>query len=267
MAQQATQPPSEADLRALELASPGEMTLIDHLRELRTRVFICAVTVAVMVMVSFVFRDRVFDFLLEPGRNAVKDGQEFRLNSFSPTDRVFVVFKICGYAGLILASPIVIYQILAFVIPGLTPRERRAIFPSVFGFLAFLLAGMAFSYYVILPASLGFLFGFEDKVFENEIGAQQYIGFVTRMIFWVGLCFEMPMVMMFLAKLRVARAGQMLRFWRYAIVIIAVIAAVATPTPDAVTMSLVIVPLLGLYVLGIGMAWVAQPKRPAESPG
>ncbi len=266
MTQQPASPSDQPDLRPVDLPVAGaEMTLIEHLLELRTRVFVCAAAVVLGVIGAWFIHGQIFDFLLEPARANLAEGDSFRLTSFSPTDRIFVIFKIVGYTGLILASPVIIMEVLLFVLPGLTSREKRGILPAMFGFVFFLLAGMAFSYYIILPASLNFLLNFENDSFENKIGATQYIGFVTRLIFWVGVCFEMPMVMMLLAKVRVARAGQMLRFWRYAIVIIALIAAIATPTPDALTMSLVVAPLLGLYVLGIAMAWLVQPKKPREA--
>jgi len=238
------------------------MTLLEHLRELRNRVMWCAGTVFVMIVLSFIFRGIIFDFLLDPGRSAIANGEEFRLVSFSPTDRIVVIFKLCLYTGLILSSPMIIYQTLAFVLPGLTPREKRLLLPSMAGVGFFLLAGMAFAYFIILPASLDFLLNFESDNFDNEIGAANYIDFVTRIIFFVGLAFEIPMVLALLAKLGVIRARQLVRFWRYAIVIIAIIAAVATPTPDMLTMSLVIAPLLVLYVVGIVLAWMLQPRQP-----
>ena len=121
---------------------------------------------------------------------------------------------------------------------------------------------MAFAYWIILPASLGFLLNFGGDNFDQKIGVKQYFDFAIRIIFWVGVSFELPMVLTLLAKLRVVRAKQLLGFWRYAIVIIFIVAAIVTPTPDPLTQSLVAGPLLGLYVLGIGLAWVVQPKRP-----
>jgi sec-independent protein translocase protein TatC len=123
---------------------------------------------------------------------------------------------------------------------------------------------MAFAYWIILPASLGFLLDLGGDNFNPVIGAKQYIDFATRIVFWVGLSFELPMVLALIARLGVVRAKQLLGFWRYAIVIIFVIAAIVTPTPDPLTQSLVAGPLLGLYVVGIGFAWLVQPKRPRQ---
>jgi sec-independent protein translocase protein TatC len=260
----ATEPARRQDEPALTPVAkpaPGEMTLLEHLRELRNRAFVSVAVVLVMIILSFVFRDMIFNFLLEPGRGAL--GQDFKLTSFSPTDRISTIFKLCFYTGLILSSPVVIYEILAFVLPGLTPREKRLLLPSMGGVALFLLAGMAFAYFIIIPASLDFLLNFESDDFDNEIGATAYIDFVTRLMFFVGIAFELPIVLAVLAKLGFVRAWQLVHFWRYALVIIAIIAAIATPTPDMLTMSLVIAPLIVLYVLGIVFALVLQPRDPA----
>src|SRR5204862_1984313 len=129
-----------------------------------------------------------------------------------------------------LSSPVLIYELLAFIIPGLTPKERRMIFPGLIGVVAFLLAGMAFAYYIILPASLGFLLNLGSGNLDQLIGAKQYMDFATRIIFWVGVAFELPMVLAMAARLGIVRARQLLKFWRYAVIIIFVIAAVITPT-------------------------------------
>ena len=170
----------------------GEMTLIEHLRELRNRVMVCAIVTFVAILVAFWFRDLIFDILLKPGREAA--GEDFQLAAFAPTESLVVTFKLCLFAGLIMASPVVIYEILAFVVPGLTPRERRLLLPGMAGVTLFLLAGMAFSYFMIIPASLGFLLNFQDDNIETFIRAEYYIDFVTRIVFFVGLSFELPMV-------------------------------------------------------------------------
>ncbi|MBK6560256.1 MAG: twin-arginine translocase subunit TatC [Dehalococcoidia bacterium] len=237
----------------------GEMTLLEHLRELRTRVLICAVAVVLGMLLCVVFWETIVGWLIAPARAEIPD---FRLTVFSPTETIALMFKIGMYGGLMLASPVVLYEILAFIVPGLTPRERKLVLPGIIGVVGFLIAGMAFAYWIILPASLGFLLNFGGDNFDQKIGVKQYFDFAIRIIFWVGVSFELPMVLTLLAKLRVVRAKQLLGFWRYAIVIIFIVAAIVTPTPDPLTQSLVAGPLLGLYVLGIGLAWVVQPKRP-----
>src|SRR5690606_27143523 len=120
----------------------------------------------------------------------------------------------------------------------------------------FLFMGMAFAYYIVIPYSLDFLLGIGGDTFVNATGTKEYIDFVTRLIFWVGIAFELPMVLALASRLGLVQPKQLLGFWRYAIIIICILSAVITPTPDALTLTLVAVPLMGLYALGILMAWI-----------
>lgn len=242
--------------------SAAEMTLLEHLRELRNRVLVSAVAVVLGMVICLYFWEAIVGWMLAPAR--AQEGEDFGLAVFGPTETIGVLFKVGLYGGLMLASPVVLYELLAFIVPGLTPKERKLLLPGLFGIIIFLVAGMAFAYWIILPASLGFLLDLGGDNFNPVIGAKQYIDFATRIVFWVGLSFELPMVLALIARLGVVRAKQLLGFWRYAIVIIFVIAAIVTPTPDPLTQSLVAGPLLGLYVVGIGFAWLVQPKRPRQ---
>jgi sec-independent protein translocase protein TatC len=237
-----------------------EMTLLEHLRELRNRVIICALALIIGCAICFYFWEPVLGWMLAPGR--VKD-PGLKLTSFSPTDRIGAIFKIGLYGGLAVASPVWIYELLAFIVPGLTPRERKLLLPGILGVVAFLLAGMAFAYWIILPNSLGFLLDFGNKQIENQQGIQQYVSFVTRIVFWVGVAFEMPIVLGLAARLGLVRAKQLLGFWRYAIIIIFIIAAIITPTPDPFNQTLVAAPLFFLYFVGILFAKLVQRPKPA----
>ncbi len=248
-------PPVEA---GADIGGP-EMTLLEHLKELRYRVMVSGFAVLIGVVVCFYFWETILGWMVAPARDRVAD---FRVSSFSPTDRIGIIVKIGLYGGVILASPVVVYQLLAFIVPGLTPRERRILLPGIIGAAIFLLAGMAFAYWIILPASLGFLLELGSDEIDNVIGIRQYVDFVTRIIFWVGVSFELPMVLAIAARLGLVRARQLLSFWRYAVVVVFVIAAIVTPTPDPITQTFVAGPLLGLYFIGILMAWTVQPRRP-----
>lgn len=238
-----------------------EMTLLDHLKELRNRVLVSAVAVVLGMLICFFFWQDILGWLLAPAREQIAG---FRVASFSPTDRISIIVKIGLYGGMMLASPVLIYELLAFIVPGLTPRERRLLIPGIAGTVLFLLGGMAFAYWVILPASLGFLLELGSNEIENVTGIKQYVDFVVRIIFWVGVSFELPMVMLLAARLGVVRARQLLGFWRYAIIVIFVIAAVVTPTPDPITQTMVAGPLLVLYFVGILFAKLVQkPRDPA----
>lgn len=253
--QGAAAPPAEAE----GYAGGPEMTLLEHLKELRYRVMVSGVAVLIGVIVCFYFWETILGWMVAPARDRVPD---FRVSSFSPTDRIGIIVKIGLYGGVILASPVVVYQLLAFIVPGLTPRERKILLPGIIGAAFFLLAGMAFAYWIILPASLGFLLELGSDEIDNVIGIKQYVDFVTRIVFWVGISFELPMVLAIAARLGLVRARQLLSFWRYAVVVVFIIAAIVTPTPDPITQTFVAGPLLGLYFIGILMSWAVQPKRP-----
>jgi sec-independent protein translocase protein TatC len=150
---------------------------------------------------------------------------------------------------------VIVYQIIRFVLPGLTDRERRWLLLGVpFASLLFL-SGAAFTWYVMLPAAVPFLINFLG--ITTQVRPLNYFDFTTSLMFWIGLSFEMPLVVMFLAMLKLVKAAQLIRYWRYAIVVMAVVAAVVTPTVDPINMSLVMLPLAGLYVISIVLASIA----------
>lgn len=244
--------------------APGEMTILEHLIELRNRVLVSAIALVIGVMVCFLFWENILEFLLEPARAEM--GPDFTLASFSPTDRIVALFKIGLYGGVILASPVLIYELLAFIVPGLTGKEKRILFFGAGGAILFMLAGMAFAYYIILPQSLGFLLNLADDNVRDVIGIQQYTDFVTRIVFWVGLAFELPMVLALAAAMGLVTARQLLSFWRYAIIIVFIMAAIVTPTPDPLTQTLVAGPLFILYFLGILFAWILYRPRFGNAP-
>ncbi len=236
-----------------------EMTLMEHLKELRNRVLVAAVALVIATLVCFFFWEAIMGWLLAPARAQDPD---FRVASFSPTDRIGVLFRIGLYGGVLLSSPVIAYEVLAFIIPGLTPKERKMLLPGLFGIIFFLLSGMAFAYWVILPVSLDFLLHFGSDQFDDVIHAPAYISFVTRIIFWVGISFELPMVLALAARLGLVTWRALLGFWRYAIIVVFVIAAIVTPTPDPITQTFVAGPLLALYFVGVVLAYFFGQPRP-----
>lgn len=248
-----------------EAPEPGEryLTLIEHLQELRYRVMVSAFAVVIGLAVSAIFADDFIDYLKEP---AEEHRQGFQLQFIEPFENFVVYFKVSLLGGLILAMPVVVYQMLRFVTPGLRPGEKRWLYGTVLGSTALFLSGVAFAYYVALPPALDFLLNFNDDLAQPNIRIGSYIDFVTRLLFWTGVTFQTPLVVMYLARLRIVRAGQLLRWWRYAVVVISVIAAIVTPTIDPVTMSLVMGPLIVLYFAGIVLAWIVQPRLPGTQP-
>ena len=239
------------------------MTLIEHLEELRFRLFISAVFVVVGLGVSIFFGERLIDFLKEPAESKNPD---FRLQFIEPFELFVTYFRVSLLGGLIIGMPMIVYQGLRFVSPGLKAGERRWLYGTVAGAFALFLAGVAFAYYVALPPALDFLLGFGGgDLAEPNIRVGSYVDFVTRLLFWTGVAFETPLVVMYLARFGIVTAGQLLRWWRYSIVGAFIIAAVVTPTIDPVTQSIVAGPIIVLYFMGIILAVFVQPKRGSAS--
>jgi len=228
-----------------------EMTLRDHLIELRDRVMKAVLALVVGTVVGFVFARQVFDFLIRPLP------AQAEVVALAPTDSIIMYFKVSLIVGLIIAMPVILYQIIMFVIPGLYPNERQYLYRLLPAATVAFAAGAAFSTFVIVPFSVRYLSGFMADIISPTYRVQSYIDFVTALMFWVGVLFEMPLVLYFLAKLGVVDYKKLAGFRRYAIVIIAVLAAVMTPTPDPLTMTLVMVPLFLLYELGVQLARIA----------
>lgn len=240
---------------------PGEkyLSLLEHLQELRFRVMVCAFAVVIGLGISAYFAKDLISFMQDPAKDRAP-GVQFQ--SLEPMESFVTYFRVALLGGLICGMPVIVYQLLRFVSPGLKPGERVWLYGTVIGATALFLVGVAFAYYVALPPAMDFLLNFNTDLSQPNIRIGSYIDFVTRLVFWIGVSFETPLVIMYLARLRIVRARQLLAWWRYAIVAIAVIAAIVTPTVDPVTMSLVMGPLIVLYFLGILLAVIVQPKRP-----
>jgi len=225
------------------------MPLLEHLEELRQRIFKASAALVVATLLSFIFAGQLVDFLAAPigGRKA--------LVSIEITENIAIFMRVSLLSGVILAMPVIVYQVIRFVLPGLTDRERLWLMLGVpFASLLFF-SGAAFTWYVMLPTAVPFLINFLG--ITTQVRPLNYFEFTTSLMFWIGLSFEMPLVIMFLAKLKLVKAAQLIRYWRYAVVAMAVVAAAVTPTVDPVNMSLVMLPLGGLYVISIVLATIA----------
>ncbi len=226
------------------------MSLMDHVREIRDRVFRCAIALAIGGVLGFAVSQRALEILIIPY------GKE--LITTTPMEALTNVFTVSLTISAVLALPFILYQFLAFIMPGLYENEKRAIYLGLpFGFVLFLI-GVAFAWFVMVPNGLNFLKGIYPTVFTQLWKGEEYIPFVTGLLFWIGCAFEMPLIMYLLARANVVSGKMLLRNWRYAVVIIAVLSAIITPTPDPVNMGLVMAPLLVLYGISIVLANLAR---------
>ncbi|MGD2155913.1 MAG: twin-arginine translocase subunit TatC [Anaerolineales bacterium] len=226
------------------------MPLLQHLNELRQRIFKAFIAVIITTAISFVFAADLIDFLASP------IGGSKALVSIEITENMGMFMRVSLLSGLILGMPVIVYQGLRFALPGLSRKERRWLVFGVPAASLLFISGVAFTWFVMVPTAIPFLVGFIG--ITTQVRPSNYFEFITRMMFWIGICFEMPLVVMLLAKLKFLTAKQLIGGWRYALVGVALVAAVVTPTADPVNMGLVMLPLAALYVISIILAAVAD---------
>ena len=239
---------------------PGEveMSLVDHLEELRRRVLrsLLAVVLAAAGCLALV---RPLVRLLEV------PAQGIRFLQLAPGEFLFVSLKVAGYAGLSLALPWVLYEGLGFVLPGLTRRERRLVAPAVAGSAVLFAAGLAFAWWALVPAALRFLVSYGADVVEPLWSIERYLDFVLLLMVATALAFQLPVLQLLLAALGVVSAPTMLRAWRWVVLVAALAGAVLTPSTDPVTMLLLTGAITALYLVGVALAALAGGLRPAAA--
>jgi sec-independent protein translocase protein TatC len=233
-----------------------DMTVLGHFAELRKRLLVMVVALAVGVIASFAFSQKIAEYLSAP------IGGLSAMSSIEVTENVSAFMKISLLSGVVLALPVLLFEILAFIVPGLKPGERKWIWMVIPVATIFFVGGVAFTYYVMLPAALPFLLDFMGITTSPR--PSNYFSFVLNLMFWVGVCFEMPLVVFVLARLGIVNVKGLLKQWRVAIIASAVLAALITPTPDPVNMGLMMIPLLGLYVVSILFAVFARHQKKAK---
>jgi sec-independent protein translocase protein TatC len=227
-------------------------TLLEHLNELRSRLFHAVIVLVLTVLFSAVFTSTILKYLIKPY------GTELQV--LGPTESVVIYFRVALLSGAIIAMPYITLQLFLFVAPGLTRKEKRWVYLALPATTALFLAGVAFAWFVMVPTALGFLRDFESGIFKPGWTAERYIAFLTSLLFWIGVAFEMPVVVFVLARLGILGPQPLIHNWRLAVVIITVVAALITPTVDPFNMILVIGPLLVLYLISIGLAMLAFPR-------
>ncbi len=240
------------------------MTLFQHLGELRRRVFISVLALLVGSAVAFAFFRQIIELLVRPARDLGTDAAG-QLIYTEVTELLTTSVKVSFVCGFILALPVILYQVVMFVGPGLTRREKRyllAFLPAAF--LAFV-SGVAFAYFVMSPPALHFLLTFGSDVATPMIKVSNFVDLMVRLLFWMGLAFETPLIMYLLASLGIVNARRLGRFRRYWVIIAFILAAIITPTFDPVNQALVAAPLLVLYELGVLLARVAGRRKEPES--
>jgi sec-independent protein translocase protein TatC len=237
----------------------GKMSFLEHLDELRKRIVASLLGVAVGVLASFAFINHIVNFILKPTWQVLPAGS--RMIYTQPGEAFGLYIQISLIAGVVLAAPWIMYQVWLFIAPGLYANEKRLAIPFVALGTAGFVTGTLVNHYVTFPFMMRFFASFNtpDLVFMPRL--EDVFDLYTKMLLGMGLVFQMPMVVYTLAKLRMVTAGFLLRHFKYAFLIIFIVAAVITPTGDMVTQTIFAAPMVGLYVLSIFIAWFVRPKE------
>ncbi|MDB9419758.1 twin-arginine translocase subunit TatC [Microcystis aeruginosa] len=239
-------PPPDSPEFLDELPGEVEMSLFDHLEELRRRIFYSLIAVAVGAVGCFIFVKPLVQVLEVPA-------QGVKFLQLAPGEFFFVSLKVAGYSGLLVASPVILLQIILFVLPGLTRRERRLIVPVVLGSSVLFFAGLFFAYIALIPAALNFFVNYGAEVVEQAWSIERYFEFVLLLLFSTGIAFQIPVIQLILSFLGIISSQTMLSGWRFVVLGAVILGAILTPSTDPLTQSLLAGAVLGLYFGGIGV--------------
>jgi len=234
---------------------PG-MSLMEHLDELRRRIVHSAAYLTVGFVVAYFFHERLYGFIQQP-----LDRLHIKLNYTHPMDPLNLYLQVSLIGGAILASPFILYQVWLFIAPGLYQKERRFVVPFMVATVGLFLLGAGFGYFFVLPGALEILIVKFGSRFNPIVTIEEYTGFFLSIILGLGISFEMPILIFFLALFGIVSPQFLWKNIRYAILAVFLVAAIITPSPDPWTMCIYAIPMLCLYLIGIGVAWWVHPDR------
>jgi sec-independent protein translocase protein TatC len=271
---------------------PGgsRMSFLEHLDELRKRLIVCVGAIGVTFLIAFAFVQKLYDFVMEPLARmlprsptealskidpnalklltpeqikALKSVQDMggRLIYTQPTEAFILYLKIAFLVGIILAAPVILWQVWLFISPGLYRKEKRFAVPFVVLSSTGFVTGAAFTHYVLFPFMWKFLASFSNEYTMFAPRIEDVFSLYAKMVLGMGLVFQMPTLVYFLAKMRLVTARFLLKNFKYAILVIFIAAAVITPSGDMLTQVLFAAPMIGLYLISIGIAWLVAPRR------
>ena len=248
-------PPDDDD----ESEAGGKMSFLEHLDELRKRIVNSAIAIGVAVVLGFYWISQIVDFILAPTRKALPPG--VKMIYTEPGEAFSLYVTIALIMGVVIAAPYIMYQVWKFIAPGLYSNEKRLAIPFVVLTTGGFLLGAAFNHYVAFPFMMAFFASFNtpDLAFMPKL--EDVFGLYSKMLIGMGIVFQMPAVVYFLARMKLISARFLARHFKYAFLIIFVVAAVITPTGDMMTQTIFAAPMVGLYLLSIAIAWLVGPKR------
>ncbi|MGD8374689.1 MAG: twin-arginine translocase subunit TatC [Acidobacteriota bacterium] len=238
----------------------GQMSFLQHLDELRTRLIRAVAALIVAFLLCLSIARPVYEFMVRPIEKFLPEGEKLAFTHL--TDPFLLYMKVAFLTAIFLATPFILLEAWLFIAPGLYPRERRYAIPFIFFSSVFFMAGGAFGYYIVLPpAARFFIQQGVDWGFRPVLTVRELLSFESRILLGLGVVFEMPILTFFLARIGLVNGRMLLRQFKYAILVIFILAAILTPTPDMLTQSLFAAPMVFLYVLSIAVAAVFGKKR------
>lgn len=240
----------------IESNDKAVMGVLGHLNALRVHMTRAAIALAITTIIGLLFADRLLQFLLQPYVKSMPGGAA--LQTLRPTEGIETYFRVSLLSSVILAMPYLLFEFWRFIKPALKKPEERYIYIFIPAALLLFGLGISFAWFILAPAAIYFLANFMSDVFRAEWTGQEYLSFITRLLLWIGLSFQMPIIVYVIARVGLVSAAMMKDQWRAAIVLMAILAAVITPSVDPVTMLLTMAPLLVLYILSIGLAMVGE---------
>ncbi|HXE08481.1 MAG TPA: twin-arginine translocase subunit TatC [Acidobacteriaceae bacterium] len=234
---------------------PG-MSLMEHLEELRKRIMHSIAYLLAGMVVAYAFHNKIIAALQKPLTDV-----GLKMTMTHPIDSIDILLKTSAVVGAILASPFILYQIWLFISPGMYAHEKKYVWPFMSATVGLFLAGAWFGYHWVLPGAMKVLILDYGKSYNHMITIEEYTSFFLSVILGLGICFELPILIFFLSLFGIVDAKFLLRHFRYAILVIFIIAAIICPMPDPFSMCLFASPMLALYFIGVGVAYYAHPDR------
>ncbi|MFP4082244.1 MAG: twin-arginine translocase subunit TatC [Candidatus Aminicenantes bacterium] len=238
--------------------SPDEMTFLEHLEDLRKRIFYSFIAVVVAVIPAWMFSKDIYKILSRPVTKYLPEGAKLAYTSLTAPFMMYI--KVSFLAAIFFTSPFIFLQIWYFIAPGLYQKERKYVYPFVFFTTFFFISGALFGYFVAFPFACNFFLKIGSE-FQPVITVDQYFSLALRLLLGIALVFEMPTLIFFLSRMGIVTPRWMIKNFKYAVLVVFIIAAVITPSPDVINQSILAVPMLGLYGLSILIAYGAGKKR------
>lgn len=245
----------------------ARMSFFEHLVELRKRLISSLIAIGIGMVIGLLVSQKLLDYVVRPMQAALRDAHlRDRLIYTNPTGVISLIITLGIYLGIVIAMPVVLYQLWQFIAPGLYRHERRAVVGFVFSSTALFLTGIAFGYFIMLPYILRFLISFGvGGPFEPYISINEYFELILIVLLGLGVIFELPIVIFFLSFFGIVTPRFLVKNFRYAMLLITILAAIVTPTPDATTMLIFMAPMIALYFVGVGVSFVVVRRKRARA--